>query len=214
MLRKRKTKIISALAEEILEVETPVVEEVVKEEEVEILDPVIYEVSNIEFIVIQKTMDGEEYGKLTDYNGNEYFYGWDLKARRVIRLASIIKIDSLIWDLCNEVLKKYYIKPVLEKVEEPVGLQVEKAINKALVPVSEAFKRMDSKIEKALTAKPVAPTPVLTQPAPRPQMIQSAPAISNDTPAINVADDDISINAMRFLQESSTPDLGIDYMSL
>ena len=212
MLRKRKTKIISAPAEEILEVETPVVEEEV--EEVEILDPVVYEVSNIEFIVIQKTMDGEEYGKLTDYNGNEYFYGWDLKARRVIRLASIVKIDSLTWDLCNEVLKKYYIKPVLEKVEEPVGLQVEKAINKALAPVSEAFKRMDSKIEKALTAKPVAPTPVLAQPAPRPQMIQSAPSINNDTPAINVADDDISINAMRFLQESNTPDLGIDYMSL
>jgi hypothetical protein len=35
-----------------------------------------------------------------------------------------------------------------------------------------------------------------------------------DTPAINVADDDISVNALRFLQESGSDDPSIDFMSL
>ena len=208
MFRTKKTKIVSVPAGEILEVEAPVVQEE------EILEPVVYEVTNIEFLVVQQTLDDEEYGKLTDYNGNEYFYGWDLKARRIIRLVSSSEINSLVWELCSDVLKKYYIKPEPSKVEEPIGPQLEKAINKALAPVSEAFKRMDQKVEKALTVKPAAPAPVQMQQSPRPQMVQSAPAMSSDTPAISVADDDISINAMRFLQESNTPDLGIDYMSL
>jgi len=213
MFKRRVTKIVSVPAEEILEVESPVVEELEPVEEV--LEPEIYEVTNIEFLVVQQKLDSEEYGKLTDYNGNEYFYGWDLKAKRIVRLASTAKIDSIVWDLCDGVLRKYYIKPEPPKVEPPVGPQIEQAINKALAPVSEAYKRMDSKLEKALTAKPaLAPAPAPVQAQPRPMVVQASTSPSVDAPAINVADDDISVNAMRFLQESNTPDLGIDYMSL
>jgi len=79
--------------------------------------------------------------------------------------------------------------------------------------VATAFKTLEGKVDKALAARP-APAPVQAAPAPRPQTVQSAPMPTSDVPAINVADNDISANAMRFLQESSVPDLGIDYMSL
>jgi len=71
---------------------------------------------------------------------------------------------------------------------------------------------IEGKLDKALTTKVApAPAPVQTQPAPRPQSVQSAPV---DAPAVNVADNDISVNALRFLQDSNVEDLGIDYMSL
>jgi len=206
MFRTNKTKIVFTPVEEILEVEEPGIEESVESE-------IKYQqVANIEFLAVNGEDDGNSYGTLIDSDGYEYHYEWDLKSKRIIRIAGQ-RLDSLTWQLCNEVLNKYYVKAVAQKAEEPVGPQIENAVNKALTPVADAFKKLESKVDKALMAKP-APAPVQQIQAPRPQMIQSAPAMPTDTPAINVADNDISANAMRFLQESNTPDLGIDYMSL
>jgi len=200
MFRSKKTKIVSTPVEEVLEV---VEAEVVNEE------PTLTIVANIEFIKFESN-DGEIHlGTLIDYEGNEFPFQWDTKTNRIMRLAGL-EVNKLTWDLCEEALRKYYIKPEPPKVEEPIGPKIEQAINKALSPVATAFKNLEGKVDKALTARP-APAPVQAAPAPRPQAIQSAPS---DTPAINVADNDISINAMRFLEESNTPDLGIDYMSL
>jgi uncharacterized membrane protein len=193
MFINKKTKIISAPAEEVLEVEAPAV--------------VLQTVANIEFLTVTSKDEETSTGTLTDYDGNEYQYTWDFKSKRVVRLSGL-EINNLTWNLCNEVLKKYFIKQEPAKVEEPIGPKIEEAVQKAFSPVAIAFKNLEGKVDKALTARP-APVPV--QSAPRPQAVQSTPS---ETPAINVAEDDISSNALRFLQDSNVPDLGIDYMSL
>jgi hypothetical protein len=205
MFRSRKAKIVSIPIEEVLEVVEAIVEEAI--------EPEPQSVSNIEFLTVTRSTDGVTHGTLTDYDGNVYNYSWDEKPKRIMRLTGA-EINKLTWDLCNDVLNKYFVKPTPPKVEEPIGPQIEQVINKALNPVSNAFKTLETKVEKALTARPApAPAPVQAPPAPRPQTVQSVPTA--DAPAMSVADDDISINAMRFLQQSSdAPDLGIDYMSL
>ena len=210
MFRSITAKIVSAPVEEILEVLTPIEDEW---EEVEAWEeePKFEQVTNIEFLAVKYVEDEMQWGTLTDYDGYEFNYQWDTKSKRIVRLVGP-KVDKLTWDLCNDVLRKYYIKPELPKVEEPIGPQIEQAINKALGPVNSAIKTLEGKVEKALTAKPApAPAPVQAAPAPRPQAVQSSPV---EAPAISVGDDDISVNAARFLQESNVDDLGIDYMSL
>jgi len=207
MFRTKRTKILSAVVEEILEVKELIIEDQIIEPEI-----VYRQIANIEFLTIEGEEGDNSYGMLTDYDGLKYYYEWDLKSKRIIRLAGE-ELDSLTWQLCNEVLNKYYIKPEAPKAVEPIGPQMEKVVNKALSPVADAFKKLESKVDKVLMARP-APAPVQQIQAPRPQIVQSVPSMSSDTPAINVADNDISANAMRYLQESNTPDLGIDYMSL
>jgi len=210
MFRSRKTKIVSTPVEEVLEVELPIEDEW---EEAEEEEPELEQITNIEFLVIKYTENEMQWGTLTNYDGYEFSFQWDTKAKRIVRLVGH-RIDKLTWDLCNDVLHKYYIKPEPPKVEEPIGPQIEQVVNKALNPVSNAFKALEGKVEKALATRVApAPAPVQAQPAPRPQTVQSVP--QTDIPAMGgVADGDISANAIRFLQESSTPDLGIDYMSL
>ena len=197
MLNFKRTKIVSTPVEEILEVKTAVEQE-------------IQHVANIEFLTVQGEDERSAYGILTDYDGNAYNYEWDFKSKRIIRLSGST-INSLTWNLCNEVLRKFYIKSP-KPVEEPIGQKIEEAVNKALNPIGNAFKNIEGKLDKALTTKVAsAPAPVQAQSAPRPQSVQSAPV---DAPAINVADNDISVNALKFLQQSQSDDLGIDYLSL
>jgi len=195
MLNFKKTKIVSTPVEEVLEVETAVEQE-------------IQHVANIEFLTVQGEDEESAYGILTDYDGNAYNYEWDFKSKRIIRLSGNT-INSLTWNLCNEVLRKFYIKST-KPVEEPIGQKIEEAVNKALNPIGNAFKNLEGKLEKALATK-VAPAPAPVQAQPRPQSVQSAPV---DAPAISVADDDISVNALKYLQQSQSDDLGIDYLSL
>ena len=101
MFRSIKTKIVSTPVEEVLEVieVEPVVEE-----------PKFQQVANIEFITVNYTEGEIQWGTLTDYDGKAYQYQWDTKAKRIMRLAGD-EINKLTWDLCNDVLHKYYIKP-------------------------------------------------------------------------------------------------------
>jgi len=197
MFKTKKTKIVSTPVEEVLEVEVPSA-------------PIKQTVTNIEFLTVQGKTKETSYGLLTDYADNQYEYVWDFKSKRIVSLTGE-QINPLIWELCDQVLQKYYNRPE-KPVEEPIGPKIEEAVNKALNPIANSFKSIEGKLDKALTTKVApAPAPVQTQPAPRPQAVQSAPV---DAPAVNVADDDISVNALRYLQESSADDLGIDYMSL
>jgi len=198
MFRSRKTKIVSTPVEEILEVEVPFINE----------EPVAQTVANIEFLSITSQDDETSVGTLTDYDDNVYYYAWDFKSKRIIRLTGE-RLDSLTWSLCDQVLQKYYNRPA-KPVEEPIGPQIEQAVNKVLAPLTSSVKNVEGKIDKALTVK-VAPAPAPVQAQPRPQSVQSAPV---DAPAISVADDDISVNALKYLQQSQSDDLGIDYLSL
>ena len=199
MFKTRRTKIVSAPAEEVLEV---VAQEPVAEPE-----PVEVTVYNIEQLTINAQDDETAIGELIDSNGDQYKYVWDKKLKRISSLTGE-RIDSLIWMLCDTVLNKYYVRPEPKSPEQPVEVKIAEALKVTVAPIISSIKSLENKVA---TVRP-APAPA-PQAAPRPQIVQSSAPV-NDTPAINVADADISVNAMRFLQESTTPDLGIDYMSL
>lgn len=200
MFKTRRTKILSVPAEEILEVVAP---EPAKEPE-----PVVTVVHNIEQLTISYQDEVAAAGELIDSAGGIYEYNWDKKLKRISSLSGK-SINSLVWMLCDTVLQKYYVRPESIAVETPVELKIAEALKVAITPVLNSIKMLENKV---VTARPT-PAPV-QQIAQRPQMIQSAPAMPTDAPAINVADSDISANAMRYLQQSSETDLDIDYMSL
>ena len=134
MFRTKKTKIVSTPVEEILEVEEPVLAEIPEiEQEIE-----YQQVANIEYLAVQGTDGDNSYGILTDYDGAIIYYEWDTRVNRIVRLSAE-KLNSLTWKLCEDVLRKYYVKPEAPKVEEPIGPQIEKVVNKALSPVADAF---------------------------------------------------------------------------
>lgn len=192
MFRTRKTKIVSAPAEEVLEV--------VAQEPA----PELQTVSNLQQLTVNRQTETHAYGVLIDGDGKEYEYVWDSKLKRIESLTGEI-IDSLIWDLCNTVLQKYWV-PVAPKQEEtPVEVKIAEALKIALAPVVSSIKSLENKVN-------IKPAPAPQQPAPRPQSVQSTPM--DEAPAISVGDDDISANAMRYLQKATTPVLDIDYMSL
>ena len=196
MFNKRRTKIVSAPAEEVLEVVAPD-------------EPVEVTVYNIDQLTVDYQDDKTATGELIDSNENRYEYAWDKKLQRISSLTGE-KIDSLVWMLCENVLRKYYVRPEPVKQEEPVELKMAEALKVALAPVFSSIKNLENKI--ATVQRAPAPPPV--QMATRPQTVQSAPSMPADTPAINVADNDISQNALRFLQQSGADDPSIDFMSL
>ena len=201
MFKTRRTKILSAPAEEILEVVVP--------EPEPLPEPEIKTIYNIDQLSIWDQDEVVATGLLVDSSGKEYKYVWDKKMKRINSLAGE-GIDSLIWTLCESVLNKYFVRPEPVKKETPIELTVAEALKVALTPVVSSIKTIENKIA---TAKPVVQAPApQSMPMPRPQAVQAN--TSSESPAISVADDDISANAMRFLQQAQGEDLGIDYMSL
>jgi len=198
MFRTRKAKIVSAPVEEVLEVVAPEPEQ----------ETVLTTVYNIDQLTIASQDDETATGELIDSNGNQYEYVWEKKLKRISSLTGE-RVDSLTWMLCDTVLNKYFVRPEVKPVEEPVELKISEALKLAIAPVLGSIKTLENKIA---TTKQVT-APIVSQPAPRPQIVQSVP-MNNDTPAISVADDDISANAMKFLRDAQGDDLGIDYMSL
>jgi len=199
MFNIRKTKIVSAPVEEVLEVTAPEVD----------LEPVEVTVYNIDQLIIAKQDENTAEGELIDGNDQSYKYVWDKKLKRISSLTGE-RVDSLTWTLCENVLQKYYVKSEPVVKEEPVEIKIAEALKVALAPIVSSIKTLETKI----ASQRQAPAPAPVQPAPRPQVVQSAPSMPADTPAISVADDDISQNAMRFLQQSGADDPSIDFMSL
>ena len=196
MFNKKKTKIVSAPVEEVLEVVAPD-------------EPVEITVYNIDQLTVDFQDDKTATGELIDSNDGRYEYVWDKKLQRISSLTGE-KIDSLIWMLCENVLRKYYVRPEPAKQEEPIEAKMSEALKVALAPLFNTIKNLENKIATVQRA----PTPPPVQIATRPQTVQSAPSMPSDIPAISVADDDISQNALRFLQQSGADDPSIDFMSL
>jgi hypothetical protein len=199
MFNIRKTKIVFTPVEEVLEVTAPEID----------LKPLAMTVYNIDQLIIAKQDDQFADGELIDSNNQSYKYVWDKKLKRINSLTGE-RVDSLTWTLCENVLQKYYVKSEPVVKEEPVEIKIAEALKVALAPIVSSIKSLETKIASQRQAP--APTPV--QPAPRPQTVQSTPSVPSDTPAISVADDDISQNAMRFLQQTGVDDPSIDFMSL
>lgn len=191
----RKTKILSYPAEEVLEVEAPV-------------EVVLQQVTNIEYLADEGYRGEISFGVLTDYDGNNYRFQWDQRSKRMIRLTGK-EVNKLTWDLCNDVLNKYYVKKEVPKVEEPILPKVEAAIQGAIATLSTEIKNLSPKIN--------TPPPTTTQ-TQQTQQIVSRPPLEQVTQEgaiqTDVDDFDISVNAATFLQKAQGEDLGIDYMSL
>jgi hypothetical protein len=198
MFNRRKTKIVSTPVEEVLEVSPAETT----------LDPVtvIESVYNIDYITIDEEDNETSSGFLIDTASERYHFFWDKKLKRISSLHAK-KVDSLRWNLCEAILRKYYIK---QEKEEPVELKIVEALKVALAPINQNIKALENKIERS-TSNRTAVTQAPVQSAPRPQTVQSMPI---DTPAMSVADDDISSNALKYLQQSPSDDLGVDYLSL
>lgn len=200
MSLNRKTKILSYPAEEVLEVEAPV-------------EVVLQQASNIEYLVVEGNRGEISFGVLTDYDGNSYNFQWDQRSNRIVRLTGK-EVNKLIWDLCNDVLNKYYVKKEKPVVEEPVLPKLEEVKNTILEKIQIDINSLSQKIEtinRFTPSTPPAPAPSTQQVVQRPLTMEPAP---NNTESTEIDDFDISVNAATFLQNVQGEDLGIDYMSL
>ena len=99
MFRSRKAKIVSIPVEEVLEVVEAVIEDIT---------PKYQTVSNIEFLTVTTSSEGVTAGTLTDYDGNVYYYAWDEKPKRIMRLSGE-QVNKLTWDLCNSEIGRAHV---------------------------------------------------------------------------------------------------------
>ena len=199
MFRTRRTKIVSTPVEEVLEVKASEPAPVV----------IIEEYVNLDYAVVEGQVQYVRYGKVYDYDGKSYDYEWDLERERLVRLSGI-NVDLLVLESAQELLfKTFHPKAVAKSVTQ----SLEESLTSTLVPVldnlRQGLKALESKVDKPV---PLTVAPVV---APRYEA-QTVPAtlVRSEDLAEVFDNEDFSTNAMKFLQEDSTQDLGIDYMSL
>jgi len=187
MFRTKKTKIVSPKVESVLEVEVP--EEFVA----------------IDFVTVLGNVRYIHYGSLTDYDGKEYQFEWDINQQRLCRLTGS-KVTQFIWDSSTQVLEKHF-KPVetpVEKLLEPI---VAKQVGSAVSLIIKGLKELDTKVAN-IKPQVIQQVPRVEAPLPR---VERQPVTEQ---AVDVDEDRISLNAMKYLQESQSDDLGVDYLSL
>jgi len=193
MFRARRTKIVSTPVEEVLEVKSPepVVEPVVVEEYV-----------NLDYVEVVGQVDYVCYGKVYDYDGKSYDFEWDLDRQRLIRLLGV-NVDLLVLESTRELLSQNF-----KALEKTVAQSLEEGLRSTVVPVLDnlvrGLKALEDKSEK----------PFLVPPVPRYEPKPVPAQVVRSEELIDVAEEDFAVNAMKFLQEDRTQDLGIDYMSL
>jgi len=199
MFKTRKTKIISTPVEEVLEVKEPepVPEVVVPHEEFVAMD----------YAVVEGNVQTIYYGTIVDYDGVVYEFEWDLEQERLCRLSGPV-LNTLVVGSAREVVRKLL---VAEPVSKPVEQSIEERLRATVVPALDNLTKGLSNLETKLDR----PVPVV-QPVVR-QQFESTPVppqVKRNEEPLNIPDEDFATNALKFLQEDTTVDLGIDYMSL
>jgi len=198
MFNFKKTKIVSTPVEEVLEVKQV---------------PVTKELVAIDFATVEGSVKYIHYGSVTDYDGRTYEFEWDDQQKRLCRLVGSLS-SQFIWDSATRVLEEMFSDPetTIESKIEPI---LEKHYKNLDITLTKGLKALEDKIEKSSTIRPQ----MISRPevsSPKPSTVQ--PSMQNresiEVPMTSVADDQIALNAMKFLQESQSDDLGIDYLSL
>ena len=194
MFKSKKTKIISTPVEEILEVKAE--------------SPQKQELVSIDFARIEGSVSYITFGTLVDYDGQEYEFEWDTTQNRLSRLTGS-SVSQFVWNSAVETLLATFKQPEssLESELEPF---IADQVNSLSNTLTKGLKDLDDKIERIASVK--TQTVVRTE-LPKmesaPQRVQSIEEQETDPD-----EDQIRLNALKFLQESQDEDLGVDYLSL
>ena len=193
MFRTRKAKIVS---------QTPILEAS--------LDSKKQNLVGIDSVVVEGSLSWMTYGTITDYSGKEYDFEWDNSTGKLARLTGS-QVTPTLWSDAVELLKEKLVqKETEEQLEiEDIEISVEEAIQKALEPVLQKLQSLETKIENIKVQSP-APTPTPAPKAQKPKFVEEEQLPQDEELTL----DDLSGNALKFLQETGGNDIDVDYLSL
>lgn len=194
MFKSKKTKIISTPVEEVLEVKAE--------------KPRKQELVSIDFARVEGSVSYITFGTLVDYDGQEYEFEWDTTQNRLSRLTGS-SISQFVWNSAVETLSATFKQPEssLESELEPF---IADQVNSLSITLTKGLKDLDDKIERIASVK--TQTVVRTE---LPKMESAPQRVQNiEEQETDPDEDQIRLNALKFLQESQDEDLGVDYLSL
>jgi hypothetical protein len=194
MFKSKKTKIISTPVEEVLEVKAE--------------KPQKQELVSIDFARVEGSVSYITFGTLVDYDGQEYEFEWDTTQNRLSRLTGS-SISQFVWNSAVETLSATFKQPEssLESELEPF---IADQVNSLSITLTKGLKDLDDKIERIASVK--TQTVVRTE---LPKMESAPQRVQNiEEQETDPDEDQIRLNALKFLQESQDEDLGVDYLSL
>jgi len=194
MFKSKKTKIISTPVEEVLEVKAE--------------KPQKQELVSIDFARVEGSVSYITFGTLVDYDGQEYEFEWDTTQNRLSRLTGS-SISQFVWNSAVETLSATFKQPEssLESELEPF---IADQVNSLSITLTKGLKDLDDKIEHIASVK--TQTVVRTE---LPKMESAPQRVQNiEEQETDPDEDQIRLNALKFLQESQDEDLGVDYLSL
>ena len=194
MFKSKKTKIISTPGEEILEVKAE--------------SPQKQELVSIDFARVEGSVSYITFGTLVDYDGQEYEFEWDTTQNRLSRLTGS-SVSQFVWNSAVETLLATFKQPEssLESELEPF---IADQVNSLSNTLTKGLKDLDDKIERIASVK--TQTVVRTE---LPKMESAPQRVQNiEEQETDPDEDQIRLNALKFLQESQDEDLGVDYLSL
>lgn len=200
MFRNKRTKILFCSQEE----ET--VLEVLPQE------PQFEQIVALKQAKVTSNLEESYFGKIVDYDGRIYEFEWDNSRQKLVRLVGST-VKPFVWSQATELLEEVF------KVEKNSNLEeLEEVIlsstNKVIGTVNSGLKHLDSKVEKALS-KPEVP---VVQARPQPQLERPVqkqqPALELEEAVADPNEEQIFLNAQRFLSESREDKLDLDYLSL
>ena len=194
MFKSKKTKIISTPVEEILEVKAE--------------KPQKQELVSIDFARVEGSVSYITFGTLVDYDGQEYEFEWDTTQNRLSRLTGS-SVSQFVWNSAVETLLATFKQPEssLESELEPF---IADQVNSLSNTLTKGLKDLDDKIERIASVK--TQTVVRTE---LPKMESAPQRVQNiEEQETDPDEDQIRLNALKFLQESQDEDLGVDYLSL
>ena len=194
MFKSKKTKIISTPVEEVLEVKAE--------------KPQKQELVSIDFARVEGSVSYITFGTLVDYDGQEYEFEWDTTQNRLSRLTGS-STSQFVWNSAVETLSATFKQPEssLESELEPF---IADQVNSLSITLTKGLKDLDDKIEHIASVK--TQTVVRTE---LPKMESAPQRVQNiEEQETDPDEDQIRLNALKFLQESQDEDLGVDYLSL
>lgn len=196
MFKTKKTKIVSTPVEEVLEVKAPVVQK--------------QELVAIDFARVEGSVSYITFGTLVDYDGQEYEFEWDTTQNRLSRLTGST-VSQFVWNSAVETLSATFVQPE-SAVESQLEPFIAKQIGNVMITLTKGLKDLDSKIERIANAKPQ--TIVRTELPKMESAPQRVQPVQEQEQELDPDEDQIRLNALKFLQESQDEDLGVDYLSL
>jgi len=164
----------------------------------------------IDFARVEGSVSYITFGTLVDYDGQEYEFEWDTTQNRLSRLTGST-VSQFVWNSAVETLSATFVQPE-SAVESQLEPFIAKQIGNVMITLTKGLKDLDSKIERIANAKPQ--TIVRTELPKMESAPQRVQPVQEQEQELDPDEDQIRLNALKFLQESQDEDLGVDYLSL